>query len=149
LEQFGYLNISEEDISSATKRKLRVIKSIKDLATKPGYCKKEIPIQTISWDTGKAGFCEIDLVAHCGGSLLGDLIYTLQFVDIKTTWTERVGVMESLSTKSLKESGGCTTPFSLFRFLEWIRITEENSLMPIFSNTARKIIFPLPEADHT
>jgi hypothetical protein len=84
---------------STLKRKIRGHKKrnlgIKGLsATKPGYLlKKEIPIQTISWDTGKAGFCEIDLVAHCGGSLLGDLIYTLQFVDIKTTWTERVGVM--------------------------------------------------------
>jgi hypothetical protein len=106
LEQFGYLNISEEEKEhilsmslSTLKRKIRGHKKrnlgIKGLsATKPGYLlKKEIPIQTISWDTGKAGFCEIDLVAHCGGSLLGDLIYTLQFVDIKTTWTERVGVM--------------------------------------------------------
>ena len=55
--------------------------------------KKQIPIQTRSWDITKAGFCEVDLVAHCGGSLLGDFIYTLQSVDIKTTWTERVATM--------------------------------------------------------
>ena len=63
-------------------------------ATKPGtLLKKQIPIKTSSWNEEKSGFCEIDLVAHCGGSLLGNLIYTLQSVDIKTTWTERVAVM--------------------------------------------------------
>lgn len=63
-------------------------------ATKPGsLLKKHIPVKTGSWDESRPGFTEIDLVAHCGGSLLGDLIYTLQAVDIKTTWTERVAVM--------------------------------------------------------
>jgi len=63
-------------------------------ATKPGsLLKKQIPIRTGNWDENKPGYCEIDLVAHCGGSLLGNLIYTLQFVDIKTTWTERNAVI--------------------------------------------------------
>lgn len=106
LEQFGYINIPEKERAqilslglSTLKRRIRGHQKmnigIKGLsATKPGYLlKKEIPIQTICWNTKKAGFCEIDLVAHAGGSLLGDLIYTLQFVDIKTTWTERVAVM--------------------------------------------------------
>lgn len=63
-------------------------------STKPGsLLKKQIPISTKCWDQDKPGYCEIDLVAHCGGSLLGDLIYTLQFVDLLTTWTERKAVM--------------------------------------------------------
>lgn len=63
-------------------------------ATKPGsLLKKQIPIRTNNWDEDKAGFGEIDLVAHCGGSLAGDFIYTLQYADIKTTWTERKAVM--------------------------------------------------------
>lgn len=106
LEQFGYIDIPQEtrkDILSlglsTLKRRIRNHREreggIRGLsATKPGYLlKREIPIQTISWNTEKVGFCEIDLVAHCGGSLTGDLIYTLQFVDIKSTWTERVAVM--------------------------------------------------------
>lgn len=106
LEQFGHLNIStkqkDEILSlslSTLKRRIKGHREknggIKGLsATKPGYLlKREIPIQTLSWNTEKVGFCEIDLVAHCGGSLTGDLIYTLQFVDIKSTWTERVAVM--------------------------------------------------------
>ncbi len=63
-------------------------------AAKPGsLLKRQIPIKAACWDESKAGHGEIDLVAHCGGSLLGDFIYTLQLVDIKTTWTERVAVM--------------------------------------------------------
>ena len=36
---------------------------------------------------------EIDLVAHCGNSLQGDFINTLNTIDIKTTWTEKEAVM--------------------------------------------------------
>ena len=62
--------------------------------TRPGsLLKKHIPIRTQSWDMAKPGFSEIDLVAHCGGSLSGDFINTLQLVDILTTWTERKAVM--------------------------------------------------------
>lgn len=62
--------------------------------TKPGtFLKSQIPIRTNQWHEDQAGFGEIDLVAHCGGSLAGQFVYTLQYVDIKTTWTERVAVM--------------------------------------------------------
>ena len=64
------------------------------MATKPGsLLKKHIPIQTRSWDITKPGFLEMDLVAHCGESLSGDFINTLQVVDILTIWTERKAVM--------------------------------------------------------
>jgi hypothetical protein len=63
-------------------------------ATKPGsLLKRHIPVQTQSWDIARPGFLEMDLVAHCGGSLSGDFIFTLQTVDICTTWTERKAVM--------------------------------------------------------
>ncbi len=106
LERCGHINeadsIKEEVLNmslSTVKRRIdshqqRFGKARGLSATKPGsLLKKQIPIQTRSWDITKAGFCEIDLVAHCGGSLLGDFIYTLQSVDIRTTWTERVAVM--------------------------------------------------------
>ena len=106
VRQFGYMQLSDEDrksilaMSCATvKRRLLSCRSksmtrIGLSSTRPGsLLKREIPIQTLCWDTEKAGFCEIDLVAHCGASTHGDFIYTLQFVDIKTTWTERKAVM--------------------------------------------------------
>lgn len=105
LEKWGYLKISET-IKTEVLRMSRAsigrrISKHRELngrvlisTTKPGYLlKKNIPIQTGCWDISKPGFCEIDLVAHCGGNAAGDFINTLQAVDIKTTWTERVAVI--------------------------------------------------------
>lgn len=115
LERFGYVKasqaIKDEVLSmslSTVKRRIvreRKLNSRSRLSsTKPGsLLKKQIPIKTICWDEEKAGFCEIDLVAHCGGSLLGELIYTLQFVDIKTTWTERKAVMGKAQNRVFTE----------------------------------------------
>lgn len=106
LEQFGHIAPDESpkqellSMSRATVGR-RIMKHQKRFgkgkglsATKPGsLLKKQIPIQTASWDEARAGYGEMDLVAHCGGSLLGNFIYTLQLVDICTTWTERAAVM--------------------------------------------------------
>lgn len=57
--------------------------------TKPGnMLRTEIPIRTDFWDVSQPGFVEADTVAHCGGSLMGDFIWSLTVTDIKTTWTE-------------------------------------------------------------
>ena len=62
--------------------------------TKPGSLLKcQIPIRTKNWDIKKAGFLEIDTVAHCGNSLDGDFVYTLNATDIHTTWVESVAVL--------------------------------------------------------
>ena len=63
-------------------------------STKPwALLKREIPIKLNQWNEASPWYCEFDLVAHCWWSLLGQLIYTLQAVCIKTTWTERKAVM--------------------------------------------------------
>ena len=58
--------------------------------TKPGsLLKHQIPIKMwTEWDNAKPGFCEIDSVHHCGTSLYGDYIYTLDVVDVATGWNE-------------------------------------------------------------
>ena len=57
--------------------------------TKPGkMLRNQIPINTICWDTTVPGYVEADTVAHCGGSLLGDFVWSVTVVDIATTWTE-------------------------------------------------------------
>lgn len=62
--------------------------------TKPGsLLKSQIPIRTKNWDIKKAGYSEIDTVAHCGNSLDGEFIWTLNDTDIHTTWTESEAVM--------------------------------------------------------
>jgi len=56
--------------------------------TKPGgLLKTQIPIRTDNWDLSRPGFLEADTVAHCGGSLEGDFIWTVTYTDIYSGWT--------------------------------------------------------------
>lgn len=58
--------------------------------TKPGsLLKHQIPIKMWSdWDDTVPGFVEIDSVHHCGTSLFGDYIFTLDTTDVATGWNE-------------------------------------------------------------
>lgn len=61
--------------------------------TKPGsILKHHIPIKVNQWDETKPGFLEADTVAHCGTSLAGMFVYTVNTVDIATGWTEQRAV---------------------------------------------------------
>lgn len=64
--------------------------------TKPGtLLKHHIPIRTwADWTEDRPGFCETDLVDHCGGIIIRgeDHAWTLCFTDVKTAWTECVAV---------------------------------------------------------
>jgi hypothetical protein len=56
--------------------------------TKPGgLLKTQIPIRTDNWDITRPGFLEADTVAHCGGSLEGDFIWSVTYCDIHSGWT--------------------------------------------------------------
>ena len=56
--------------------------------TKPGsILKKRIKVKTIQWNERIPGYLECDTVAHCGGSVGGIFVYTLDIVDIATQWT--------------------------------------------------------------
>jgi hypothetical protein len=63
--------------------------------TKPGtLLKSQIPVRIFTpWDEQAPGFLEIDLVAHCGESLVDTYINTLDAVDIATTWIEKQALM--------------------------------------------------------
>jgi hypothetical protein len=62
--------------------------------TKPGtLLKSQIPIRTFSeWDDARPGFVEIDLVAHDGGDINGEYLFTLDATDVCTGWTETMAV---------------------------------------------------------
>lgn len=68
--------------------------------TKPGtLLKKAIPIRTFAdWDDARPGFVEVDLVAHCGGSVEGQFIHTLTTTDVSTGWTECLAVLHRSQT---------------------------------------------------
>jgi hypothetical protein len=58
--------------------------------TRPStWLKQQIPIRTFTdWDDAGPGFCEVDLVAHCGSSTRGFYLFTLCVVDVATSWVE-------------------------------------------------------------
>jgi hypothetical protein len=71
---------------------------------RPGnWLRQEIPVRTFTeWDEARPGFCEVDLVAHCGTSTEGCYLCTLCTVDIATTWVE----LEAVWGKTQKRVGG-------------------------------------------
>ena len=62
-------------------------------ATRPGrLLRHQIPLGTHQWDETRPGFLEADTVAHCGTSLAGEFVYTLDVTDLATGWTEQRAV---------------------------------------------------------
>lgn len=97
-------HLSEKDVKllseispSTIKRLLKKLKSKYKkfglCTTKPGsLLKKQVPIKLNQWDESKPGFIEADTVAHCGTSVSGQFVLTLNIVDIATGWTEQRAV---------------------------------------------------------
>lgn len=57
--------------------------------TEPSSIHTLIPLRTGPWDTDPVGTLQIDTVAHCGGSVAGDFIYTVNSTDVSTLWGAR------------------------------------------------------------
>ena len=58
-------------------------------APKPGtLIKAQVPVRTDNADIQEPGSIEADSVAHCGGSLLGDLVWSVNLTDIHSQWTQ-------------------------------------------------------------
>jgi len=60
--------------------------------TRPGtLLKHHIPVRTFAdWNDVQPGFCEVDLVAHDGGSAFSDYCHSLNLTDVATGWTETI-----------------------------------------------------------
>ncbi|KKU46068.1 MAG: hypothetical protein UX62_C0020G0009 [Microgenomates group bacterium GW2011_GWA2_46_7] len=56
-------------------------------ATSPSSLKTIIPIFTGPWSDKPPGYGQIDTVVHCGSTLLGDMVFTLNYTDVATLWT--------------------------------------------------------------
>ena len=54
--------------------------------TSPSHLKHIIPIFTGPWQGVLPGSGQMDTVAHCGSSVFGNFLYTLNFIDIATMW---------------------------------------------------------------
>jgi hypothetical protein len=72
--------------------------------TKPGtLLRKQIPLKTNQWDETRPGFLEADTVAHCGDTVAGMFVYTVDCVDIATGWTEQRAVWGKGETGVLEQ----------------------------------------------
>ena len=97
--------------------------------TKPGtLLRNQIPILTNQWNESRPGFLEADTVAHCGESLSGMFAYTIDTVDIATTWTEQRATWGKGETGVLKqiediEKALPFPPLGL-RFRQWLRVSQ-------------------------
>jgi hypothetical protein len=61
--------------------------------TKPGsLLKRHIPIATDQWDELRPGYLEADTVAHCGTSADGTFVFTINCIDMATSWREQRAV---------------------------------------------------------
>jgi hypothetical protein len=111
--------ISESTAKRLLKPSRKKHKRINISTTKPGsLLRKQIPIKTNQWDEFRPGFLEADTVAHCGSSMAGEFVNTVNFVDIATGWTEQRAVFGKGETDVLKQIKNVelSLPFALRGF---------------------------------
>jgi len=61
--------------------------------TRANQVAQAIPMRRIPWDEQTPGHFELDSVHHGGPMPSGEYVYTLQFIDVTTGWSERVAVL--------------------------------------------------------
>jgi hypothetical protein len=89
--------MSAATVDRALKASREPVKKRRGLSTtKTGtLLKSQIAIRTFAdWSDVRPGFLEIDLVAHCGWSGAGPLLYTLSMVDVATGWVVCAGLRD-------------------------------------------------------
>ncbi len=47
----------------------------------------QVPVRTGPWEITAPGYLEVDSVAHCGGSMAGDFLWSVTYTDIHSAWT--------------------------------------------------------------
>jgi len=57
--------------------------------TQAGAIHSLIPVRSGPWNASPAGTMQIDTVAHCGGSVAGDFVFTVNATDVPTLWGTR------------------------------------------------------------
>jgi len=57
--------------------------------TSAGAIHSLIPVRSGPWKKAPAGTIQIDTVAHCGGSISGDFVHTVNATDVPTLWGVR------------------------------------------------------------
>lgn len=93
LEQLAEISISTVKRRLVTVRRGQLLPPRRQGAKRVNSLLRGIPMRRIPWDEREPGHFEIDFVLHCGDSLSGEFMGSLQMIDVATTWSERVGVL--------------------------------------------------------
>ena len=87
-------------------------------STKPSALKRIVPVFCGPWEDKPPGFGQVDTVVHCGSTLIGDMVYTVNYTDAATStvvpraqWNKGQEATQR-SLQAIKERA----PFSLFGF---------------------------------
>ena len=76
------LRMSERTVKRRVGNFVRIRRGNRGLSgTKPSNLKQLIPVFTGPWEGKPPGYGQIDTVVHCGSSLAGDLVHTVQYTD--------------------------------------------------------------------
>lgn len=87
-------------------------------STKAGTIHSLIPVRSGDWDEARVGTLQIDTVAHCGGSLAGDFVYTVNTTDVSTLWGTRRAQWNKGQIATVASMEKMEKDF-LFPVLEW------------------------------
>lgn len=131
-------------------RKIRKLNRSRGTTRHGSLLKSSIPIRITDWDTSKAGFMEMDTVAHNGGNPSGEFIYSLDMTEIYSGWSEQIAVMgkgEAGMITAVDEIKN-VVPFNLLgmdsdsgsEFVNWhmVRYCEQHKLFLTRSRPDRK-----------
>jgi hypothetical protein len=71
--------------------------------TKPGLLLRNlVPVKNFDYNHKKPGHLEVDTVAHCGGSLLGQFAWSITYTDIFSGWTENRAIWSKFADAVLE-----------------------------------------------
>ena len=98
LERHGYLaldpDVRDRLLSASAATLDRLFKPIREQAGSRKKLEGVIPVRTFSdWNEPEPGYLEIDLVAHCGGTMAGSFIHSLVVTDVCSGWTEAIPLL--------------------------------------------------------
>jgi hypothetical protein len=99
--------------------------------TRPGsLLRHQVPIQGEVWNEQRVGFMEADSVAHCGGTLAGNFVWSLTYTDLASSWTEGRAIWNKGSGGVLEQTRDVEAqlPFGILGFdfdngSEWLNWT--------------------------
>jgi len=91
------LQLNQISVSTVERHLVRMRQDEPRLRRRPPGKEKAIlrgiPMMRLEWNIEQPGYLEVDLVVHCGPSASGSFMYSIQWIDLATGWSERRAVL--------------------------------------------------------